>query len=115
MTYNYGVNTIQSNSPYDDFSAGEEGRIVQVPQNRWVVDGVQWFLFTYLGETWGKGGMRFKTADLVEWSHKVFDKDGVICFDIHADKHGSIDPDQLRQVQAVRKVLNLSLEGRLGK
>ena len=115
VTYNYGVNTIQSNSPYDDFSAGEEGRIVQVPQNRWVVDGVQWFLFTYLGETWGKGGMRFKTADLVEWSHKVFEKDGVICFDIHADKHGSIDPDQLRQVRAVRKALDLSLVRRSGK
>ena len=113
ITYNYGVNTIQSNSPYDDFSAGEEGKIVQVPQTRWVVDGVQWFLFTYLGESWSKAGMRFKTPELVEWSKKVFENEGVICFDIHAQKNGAIDPDQIRQVQAVRKTLDLSLKGRL--
>jgi hypothetical protein len=106
VTYNYGVNTIQSNSPYDDFSAGEEGQIVQVPQSRWVVDGVQWFLFTYLGEWWGKTGMRFTTPELVQWAEKVFEKDGVICFDIHADKSGAIDPDHIRQVQAVRKAFD---------
>ncbi len=111
ITYNYGVNTIQSNSPYDDYSAGEEGKIVQMPQSRWVVDGVQWFLFTYLGENWGKAGMRFKTSDLVSWSQKVFANQGVICFDIHADKSGAIDPDQMSQVQAIRKALNLSLKG----
>ena len=113
VTYNYGVNTIQSNSPYDDFSAGEEGKIVQVPQNRWVVDGVQWFIFTYLGEWWGKEGIRFKTPELVEWSKKVFGNDGVICFDIHASKNGAIDPDQIRQVRAVRQALDLSLKGRV--
>ena len=113
VTYNYGVNTIQSNSPYDDYSAGDEGKIVQVPRNRWVVDGVQWFLFTYLGESWSKAGMRFKTPELVQWAQKVFAKDGVICFDIHSDKHGAIDPDHIRQVQAVRKALDLSLKGKL--
>jgi hypothetical protein len=102
VTYNYGVDTIQSNSPYDDYSAGEESQIVQVPQNRWVVDGVQWFLFTYLGDWWSRAGMRFKTGDLVQWADQVFAKDGVICFDIHADKSGAIDPDHIRQVQAVR-------------
>jgi len=110
VTYNYGVNTIQSNSPYDDFSAGEEGKIVQVPQSRWVVNGVQWFLFTYLGESWSKPGIRFKTADLVQWAQKVFANDGVICLDIHADKTGAIDPDHIKQVQAVRKVLDLNLK-----
>ncbi len=106
VTYNYGVNTIQSNSPYDDYSSGEEGKIVQIPKNRWVVDGVQWFLFTYLGESWSKAGMRFKTGELVQWAEKVFAQQGVICFDIHADKRGAIDPDHIRQVHAVREVLD---------
>ncbi len=115
VTYNYGVNTIQSNSPYDDYSAGEEGRIIQVPQKRWVVDGVQWFLFTYLGETWGKAGMRFKTHELVEWSQKVFANDGVICFDIQADKSGTVNPDQIRQVKAVREAFDNLVKERSSK
>lgn len=116
VTYNYGVDTIQSNSPYDDYSAGEESQIVQVPRNRWVVDGVQWFLFTYLGEWWGRDGMRFKTEELVNWSENVFEKDGVICFDIHTDKRGAIEPDHIRQVQAVRKTFDrLPKKGNLNK
>ena len=110
VTYNYGVNRIQSNSPYDDFSAGEEGQIVQVPQKRWVVDGVQWFLFTYLGENWSKAGLRFTTPELVDWSQQVFAKEGVICFDIHASKTGAIDPDHISQVHAVRKAFDKSLK-----
>ncbi len=106
VTYNYGVDKIQSNSPYDDYSAGEEGKIVQVPESRWVVDGVQWFLFTYLGESWSKDGRRFETSELEQWAKKVFDKEGVICFDIHADKSGKISPDHIAQVQAVRKVFD---------
>lgn len=104
VTYNYGVNKIQSNSPYDDYSAGEEGKIVQVPQNRWVVDGVQWFLFTYLGKSWSKDGKRFETPELEQWAEKVFAKGGVICFDVHADKGGAILPDHISQSGAVRKI-----------
>lgn len=112
VTYNYGVNTIQSNSPYDDYSAGEEGKIVQVPESRWVVDGVQWFLFTYLGESWSKDGRRFETSELEQWAKKVFAKEGVICFDVHADRSGKISPGHILQVQAVRKVLDKTKKAR---
>jgi hypothetical protein len=104
VTYNYGVKQIQSNSPYDDYSAGEEGKIVQVPQSRWVVDGVQWFLFTYLGETWSKAGKRFETSQLEQWAEKVFAKEGVICFDVHVDKGGAIVQDHINQAMAVRRI-----------
>lgn len=106
VTYNYGVNTIQSNSPYDDYSAGEESKIVQVPQKRWVVDGVQWFLFTYLGKSWSQSGSRFETPALVQWAEKVFEKEGVVCFDINADKSGAINPDHIKQVQAVKETFD---------
>jgi hypothetical protein len=103
VTYNYGVDKIQSNSPYDDFSAGEESSIGQIPKDRWVVDGTQWFLFTYLGKWWSGGETRFTTAALTDWSEKVFEKEGVICFDIHADKTGAILPEHIAQVKAVRE------------
>ena len=104
VTYNYGVNKIQSNSPYDDYSAGEEGEIVQVPKSRWIVEGVQWFIFTYLGSSWGKDGTRFKTWELEQWAEKIFVKDGIICLDINADKTGAINPDHIAQVKAVREI-----------
>ncbi len=105
VCYNYGVNTIQTNSPYDDYSAGEENNIGQLPESRWVVDGAQWFLFTYLGKWWGDGGTRYNTAELVGWAEKVFEKEGVLCFDIHAGNTGAIDPEQIAQVKAVKEKL----------
>jgi len=103
VTYNYGVDTIQTNSPYDDYSAGEENKIGQLPESRWVVNGAQWFLFTYLGKWWGDGGTRYQTGELTHWAEKVFEKEGVLCFDIHAEKTGMIDPEQIAQVKAVRE------------
>lgn len=105
VTYNYGVYKIQSDSPYDDYSAGEESSIGQMPKDRWVVDGVQWFLFTYLGKSWSTGETRFTTAALTDWAEKVFEKDGVICFDLNVQKNGAINPAHLEQVNAVSSVL----------
>jgi len=103
VCYNYGVNSIQTNSPYDDYSAGEENNIGQLPESRWVVDGAQWFLFTYLGKWWGNGETRYKTDELASWAEKVFEKEGVLCFDIHADSTGAIVPAQIEQVKAVKE------------
>lgn len=101
VSYNYGIDKIQSNSPYDDYSAGEESSIIQLPEDRWVVDGVQWFHLTYLGDWWGATGSRFSTNDLINWSNKVFDKSGVLCFDIHVDKSGKINNNHIKQLKAV--------------
>ena len=106
VTYNYGVAKIQTDSPYDDYSAGEENHIGQLPDSRWVVDGVQWFLFTYLGKWWGDGGTRYKIPELTDWAGKVFEKEGVLCFDVHADKSGAIDPAQIEQVKAISEKLD---------
>ena len=103
VTYNYGVKKIQSNSPYDDYSAGEERKIGQVPDGRWVTEGVQWFLFTYLGKNWGGDGVRFETDKLTDWAEKVFEKEGVLCFDINADKSGAINPAHIEQVKTIRE------------
>ena len=106
VCYNYGVNTIQTNSPYDDYSAGEENDIGQIPEGRWVVDGAQWFLFTYLGTWWSKADTRYTTKELTDWAEKVFNREGVLCFDIHADKTGAIAHEQIDQVKAVKDVFD---------
>lgn len=105
VTYNYGVAKIQSDSPYDDYSAGEENHINQTPQGRWVEDGIQWFHFTHLGKFWSEGGTQFKTADLTAWAKKVFEKEGVACFDVHVTSDGAVDPQQVAQLYEVSKLL----------
>ncbi len=104
VTYNYGVDKIQSDSPYDDYSAGEENNIGQLPVNRWILDGIQWFHFTFLGKSWAAKGVRYKTPELTDWAQKVFEKQGVLCFDVSADSAGAIDPEQLAQLSAISKV-----------
>jgi len=104
VSYNYGVAKIQSNSPYDDYSAGEENNINQLPESRWVLPGIQWFHFTHIGEFWAKPGVKHKTADLEIWSRKVFEKEGVLCFDVHVTANGEIDPQQREQLRAIANI-----------
>ena len=105
VSYNYGVAEIQSDSPYDDYSAGEENNIVQLPAGgRWVLPGIQWFHFTHLGEFWAKPGVKHKTSELELWSRKVFENEGVLCFDVHVKATGEIDSLQREQLRAIANV-----------
>jgi len=50
--------------------------------------------------------LNFKT-EIVQY---VLKSNNAIYFDIHADKSGAIDPDHIRQVQAVRKAFDLTVK-----
>jgi len=97
---------IQSDSPYDDYSAGEENHIVQLPDSRWILPGIQWFHFTHPGEFWANPGVKHKTADLETWSRKVFEREGVLCFDVCVTAKGEIDPQQREQLRAIANIFN---------
>lgn len=105
VTYNYGFGDIQVNTPYCDFSSGEKRTIDEFPSERWVADGVQWFLFTYLGEKWGGKGQHFNTDELVEKAEQIVKNEGVLCLEIVADAHGEILPHHLEQIREVGKSL----------
>jgi hypothetical protein len=49
---------------------------------------------------------------LEQWAEKVFAKEGVICFDVHVDKGGSIVQDHISQAMAVRKVFEKVKRGK---
>jgi hypothetical protein len=67
--------------------------------------GIQWFHFTYLGKWWGASGRKTPTEELTAWAEKVFEKEGVLCFDVHVDEKGEIDPLQVEQLKAVARIL----------
>jgi Alpha-L-fucosidase len=103
VTYNYGFGEIQVNTPYCDYSSGEKRTIDEYPKGRWVEDGVQWFLFTYLGEKWGGKGHQFITDSLVTMADKIVRNDGVLCLEVVADAKGEILSQHLEQIKAVGK------------
>ena len=105
VTYNYGFGKIHANTPYCDYSSGEKQTIDEIPSSRWVEDGVQWFLFTYLGEKWGGKGQQFKTEVLTEKAKQIVDNGGVLCLEVVVDAKGNILPHHLEQIKAVGKTL----------
>ena len=105
VTYNYGFGKIHVNTPYCDYSSGEKQTIDEIPSSRWVEDGVQWFLFTYLGEQWGGKGQQFKTEVLTEKARQIVDNGGILCLEVVVDAKGTILPHHLDQIKAVGKAL----------
>jgi hypothetical protein len=105
ITYNYGFGKIQVNTPYCDYSSGEKQTIDEIPSSRWVEDGVQWFLFTYLGEKWGGKGQQFKTVELVEKARLIVENEGVLCLEVVTDAKGDILPHHLEQIREIGKIL----------
>lgn len=106
VTYNYGFGKIQVNTPYCDYSSGEKMTIDEYPASRWVEPGVQWFLFTYLGEKWGGHGSQFKTEDLVEKAKQIVQNEGVLCLEVVVNANGEILPHHLEQIKAVGNALS---------
>jgi hypothetical protein len=105
VTFNYGFGKIHANTPYCDYSSGEKPTIDEFPDSRWAAEGVQWFLFTYLGEQWGGKGLQFKTDDLVHKAKQITDKGGVLCLEVVPDATGNILPGHLEQIREVGKTL----------
>jgi hypothetical protein len=105
VTYNSGFGSIRANTPYCDYTSGEKQTIDEFPLSRWAGDGVQWFLFTYLGEKWGGRGSQFRTEDLVTRARKVTENGGVLCLEVVPDARGNILPSHLEQIRAVGKAL----------
>jgi hypothetical protein len=105
VTYNYGFGKIQVNTPYCDYSSGEKRTIDELPSGRWVEKGVQWFLFTYLGEKWGGKGQQFETDVLVDKADQIVKNEGVLCLEVVTDAKGEILSHQLEQIKEVGKKL----------
>ena len=105
VSYNYGFGEIQVNTPYCDYSSGEKRTIDEFPSGRWVEDGVQWFLFTYLGEKWGGKGQQFETDKLSSMAEKIVNNEGVLCLEVVVDATGAFLPHHLEQIKKVGSFL----------
>ncbi|MFT7035653.1 MAG: hypothetical protein ACJA2S_004177 [Cyclobacteriaceae bacterium] len=105
VTFNSGFGKIHANTPYGDYTSGEKATIDEFPASRWVEEGVQWFLFTYLGEKWGGSGQQFQTDSLTAKAQKIAQNKGVLCLEVVTSGEGEILPAHLDQIKAVGKKL----------
>tara|TARA_R110000868_G_scaffold132180_1_gene342752 strand:+ start:24525 stop:25802 length:1278 start_codon:yes stop_codon:yes gene_type:complete len=101
VTYNSGFGKIHGNTPYDDYTSGEKSTIDEYPSSRWAEEGVQWFLFIYLGEKWGGHGQQFYTDSLLNKAGTIVDNNGLLCLEVVTDSKGEILPGHFEQIKAV--------------
>ncbi len=105
VTYNSGFGQIKANTPYCDYTSGEKSTIDEFPNGRWAADGVQWFLFTYLGEKWGGKGQQFKTEKLAGMAKEIVKNGGVLCLEVVPEATGEILSHHFEQIKTVSKEL----------
>jgi len=79
------VYRILSVRPSEDYTAAEIDKPDQVTVRRAVggrVDGMQINMLSFLGETWGSGGPRFTTDQVIEYTKKIIDFGGSVTWDV---------------------------------
>lgn len=110
VTFNPGVQ-IRRWTQAEDYTAGEINEPLAVlPQDRWV-DGSQWHVLTYLGQTWGQRDTRFTEEQWVAWARQVTAKKGVLTLDMGPNYNstegpiGSFAAAQVQRVKALRSAL----------
>ncbi len=103
VSYNPGVMVpVISHSEHEDFTAGEISDAFPVCPGRWV-NGAQYHILSYLGETWGGGAPRFTDGFVCGYTEYVNSKGGVVTWDVPIGKTGAIPQpyiDQLRRLSA---------------
>lgn len=86
-----------------DYTAGERNGFDLLPENAPAPPGLQWHLFAYLGEDWGKAGGPAKSDQwMIDYVRRVNEQGGVITFDVSV-VDGRVHEPHLRQLCAIRK------------
>ena len=105
VTFNPGVRKRNASESQCDYWAGEENYPLSVvPTSRWTHNGLQWHVITWLGDTWGAGGVRFPDAWLRDWFETVTTRGGMVTLDVSIDyATGHLDRAQREQFRRVRE------------
>lgn len=114
ISYNASiVERVKSFSPLDDYAAGERSWLDEIPSSRFIDNGKQWHIFTYLGysqETfhvhagWAKPGCRFSKQYLYDFVKAATDREGVVTLDVRMDRYGNFDSEQLETLKVLKDI-----------
>ncbi|MEI6500227.1 MAG: hypothetical protein WCP21_04280, partial [Armatimonadota bacterium] len=89
----------------EDYTAGEINECDQVKcEGRWV-EHAQWFMLSYLGQTWGKGPIRYSDEQALGFTKDAIAHEGVVAWDVPIQPSGLIQPEFVEQLVAIGKGL----------
>jgi hypothetical protein len=102
VAFNPGVLTpVITHSEYEDYTAGEISDAFPVCPGRWV-DGAQYHLLSYLGDTWGGEKPRFTDGFVRGYTQYVNSKGGVMTWDVPIGRRGNIPQPFIDQLSLLR-------------
>lgn len=100
----FGLREVISLTEYEDYTAGEVARAFPVCPGRWV-NGAQYHVLSFLGESWGLGEPRFADEFVTGYTKDVVSKGGVVSWDVPINKDGSIPAKFLAQLKNINNAL----------
>ena len=105
--FNPGVKyPVISLTPHEDYTAGEINDVARAKcTGRWV-DGAQWHMLSYLGDTWGSGAKpRYTDEQVIAWTRDIIAHEGVVTWDVPIAPNGRIPQPFIDQLTALGKGL----------
>ena len=102
IAFNPGVRTpVISMTEYEDYTAGEVSRALPTCPGRWV-DGAQYQILSYLGESWCKGDApRFPDELVIGYTRHLNEHEGVVTWDVPIKPSGLIPGPFAAQLRAL--------------
>jgi hypothetical protein len=94
---------------YEDYTAGEISSALPVKESPrdgvqdGYIEGAQYHILTYLGESWGQGKPRFPRELVLGYTKMINDLGGVVTWDVPIDKNGRIPQDHLEVLKQLRR------------
>ncbi len=86
---------------YCDYTAGEKEELEVLPESRFV-DGSQWHVLSYLGDTWTYANARYDADYIADYIEKVSAKGGAVTIDLHIENDGGLSEVQLETMKQVK-------------
>ncbi len=104
LAFNPGIR-IEPHSPEEDFVAGEINELDTMEvSGRWLtgVDGhqAQLHVWSYMGQHWMKGPVRFTPEQVIAYTRKVTDAGGVMTWDLPLQENGRLEQSAERLLSA---------------
>lgn len=101
VAFNPGVLVpVICHSEYEDYTAGEISDAFPVCPGR-RVNGAQYQILSYLGNSWGSGEPRFPDEFVVGYTKHVNSKDGVVTWDVPISESGVIPEAFINQLKVL--------------
>lgn len=106
VAFNRGVVVpIHSETPEEDYTAGEINDPTTVTNEEFWRDGAQFHMLSFLGSAWSAAPPRFSEEQVAAMTQKLVDSSGVVTWDVPHDGNGLLPEAFLKQLRAIGRAV----------